>query len=226
MKLSVSRLLFTLSVLFIPIVSIADDTDDIAILMSPCTVPTSFSECFDLAASSLGENRQGAISLVSLSCDDQNYEACSFLGLLQEEGLAIGKDTVSAIPLYEEACNRQVGSACSRLGYQYALGSAVVADFVRARALTEKSCSLGFAEGCNQLAVLFDLDVEEQNELLLKGCELGGRSACSNLAGRYERGHGLPVSPERAAEFYARSVELGGLGRAVKSSDITILDTE
>ncbi|MCA9652087.1 MAG: SEL1-like repeat protein [Myxococcales bacterium] len=112
------------------------------------------------------------------------------------------------------ACDEGEAEACGALAAIHERGGPGIApDPARALELYRKACTLGSASACSSAAAMEmrkgeGADREAARTAFERACELGDGTGCTNLAGMYLMGDGVPVDQAKAAELNDRACGL------------------
>lgn len=159
-------------------------------------------------------------------CDTQSLKAFD----LRKQG---DKDNSEAMLL--KLCDEGCGRACSGLmkaddkrgceakipyGYSCYNLSYFEKDEVKKLELKVKGCKLGYTMGCDFLASDFAEEKNWPNALKYynKGCDLGDDQSCGQLGMVYARGDYGEKSPEKAYQYWSKSVKLNPNNTASKNN--------
>ncbi|MDR3157945.1 MAG: sel1 repeat family protein [Zoogloeaceae bacterium] len=166
-----------------------------------------------------------AAQLYEKSCDNENGEGCSGLGMLHEEG-SIGKtDRKKAEALYEKAflhhlkaCDTKDSKICLETAEAYEEGDGSLRqDYAKAAALYEKVCAKENGSGCERLGNLYEngnvlqKNAEKAAELYAmairyheKSCADGDGEGCFHLGALYDNGERMKQDSRKAFSYYKK----------------------
>ena len=103
-------------------------------------------------------------------------------------------------------------TGCSNLAYVYKQEN----NFASAYSYYVSSCNYGHAKACNDASMMIfnkkqgvPLDSKVAFTLALKGCELGNKISCANVAYAYRIAYGVTKSVTQAQKFYKKACKLG-----------------
>ena len=74
-----------------------------------------------------------ALPLLASACDAKSYRACSYLGLMYEDGHGVPQNIVRAIGLFSRACDNGDGKGCNDLAILYDHGQGLQPKICLAR---------------------------------------------------------------------------------------------
>lgn len=127
------------------------------------------------------------------ACDAKDYDACTWLGSLHDNGEAgLFADPVIGAAYHRRACNQNNGDGCNRLAYMFDKGLGVPEDPEAAVRYFEKSCEKEFGLGC------------------------------ANVGHFYEGGRGVTKDLNKAMEFYRLACDLGEQNGCVSREDLLL----
>lgn len=158
-----------------------------------------------------------ALSLARTLCDAGVSAGCVRLA-----ELGAGPDGPERLQILIDSCDAGGAAACTRLGSVYLRGGRYFAadvpkDVDAGYALFERACEAGDGSACGSQAMAFRPDVEKGAwgsvdpdpakaiALLEKGCALGGRGVCNQLAYSLEEFGPKPVDAAKVAEARRRA---------------------
>jgi TPR repeat protein/serine/threonine protein kinase len=147
-------------------------------------------------------------ALFGRACDGGEPAGC--LRLAKLEASAAEPDPSKVETLYTKACENGEPEGCVHLGEALESGSSGLGqDLVRAASLYRSGCDQGSMRGCTNLANLayqgaggLEKSAERSVELNDRACRGGDAVGCARLGMLYALGHGVPKSPERAAQLF------------------------
>ncbi|MBZ9993114.1 tetratricopeptide repeat protein [Mesorhizobium sp. BH1-1-4] len=168
------------------------------------------------------------------AADGGNADAQALLAALYTTGLAENEDTAApvssesmfnsqpsqkpdfetALPLAQKAAEAGSATGQAILGYILSKGPKTIRDLDTAHFWYEKSAAAGCPEGCLGLAVSLIRRKQPEHrtriaEALRRAADAGLPTAIYLLAALTERGMGVPVDLESAAELYQLAAEKG-----------------
>jgi uncharacterized protein len=151
-----------------------------------------------------------AFDKFTLGCERGDAGACSALGVMYEQGLAVEQDGKRAFALFDQACRAGNDGGCVNLGKAYVDG--VGADFNSRRAveLFTLGCDNGDMRGCTELAALYAVgdgvsrDTTKAAQLYAHACEGRQLDACYAVAKLHDDGI-IGPDPITALSFYEKA---------------------
>jgi TPR repeat protein len=158
-----------------------------------------------------------AASRFGPACADEDWAACSALGVISESGALGAPDDHEAARLYTMGCHGGNPRSCVNLGKLIERVSPAAADLALAQRLFTGACESGEEYGCAALGHTLMAGspgmaqgaAESQQralELLTGACEAGRSEACFDL-GELKRRGGQPSNVARS--YYAKSCAAG-----------------
>lgn len=159
------------------------------------------------------------VALFDRACTLGDPEGCYYAGRLLFGGRGVPRDADRGIERLEHACDDGVLRACETLVRQRvgerdakSTGSARWQN----RYQLQAQCIDGDANGCFYVGLYFDRgtngfpkDAKRGAAGYARGCDLGERVSCNNLANDYYYGDGVTQSFALAARFYERACREG-----------------
>ncbi|WP_334195386.1 tetratricopeptide repeat protein [Pararhodobacter sp.] len=131
-----------------------------------------------------GEQAQG-VAMFDQLCTDRDPWACTDLGYLYSEGLAVTRDPARAVALSARACALGLAVGCNNLAVHLATGDGLPQNLPQAARYYEQGCAGGSGLACLNLGDMLaagDLgtpDPARAQAAFRKGCDLGEAEACT-----------------------------------------------
>jgi len=155
-----------------------------------------------------------ALPLLASACDAKSYRACSYLGLMYEDGHGVPTNIVRAIGLFSQACDNGDGKGCNDLAILYDHGTGLPKDLPRAAELWAKACSGNYAISCSSLGAMYAFsdpphDYARAAELFSKNCDEVSQLGCRGQGVIYEEGLGTARDDAKAQLFYRKGCDFG-----------------
>ncbi|MCB9658531.1 MAG: sel1 repeat family protein [Sandaracinaceae bacterium] len=125
-----------------------------------------------------------------LACDEHDWEGCSALAsLLEEGGPGLPRDTSRAVDLRARACAGGFGGACHDLALMYLNGIGVRTDNDRAREYFSHGCGRDYGDSCFAMAIFArsggaSLTSAEVGRFARQGCAHRSADACEMVLER------------------------------------------
>lgn len=157
-------------------------------------------ECRKLYAA---DQQSEAIPFCEKACNQNDGEACFFLGLFYSSGVIQDatqrlKNYLKAKTYLEKACDLNNGYGCILLGELYDNGQGVRQDDQMAKAYYEKACDQNNGSGCFRLARHYERGHVLKNSQTAKGyakeyygkaCYLGDKNGCEDYQKLDKKGY-------------------------------------
>ena len=144
--------------------------------------------CASLAEVFYGNDPKSAFGIFQKGCDKGQFESCSELGHLYEDGIGVDKNPKAAFDIFDKACKAGHSQSCGRLApfYLEGLGD-MKPDEKRGAQLSKEACDDGDMRGCDNYGLCLmtgtgvDKDTNAASPYLKKACGAGFQDACKSL---------------------------------------------
>jgi serine/threonine-protein kinase len=150
----------------------------------PAATPATESGAYEQGKTAYDSKDYGqARTLFTQACDDDNMNACNYLGFIYANGLGIQPDTEMARKVYQKSCDGGHLRGCTGLGSVYQNGK----KYTEARTYFKQACDGEIYDACYDLGILYDQglggppDKQMARQIYQKACDGKVTEACERL---------------------------------------------
>jgi len=169
------------------------------------------------AARGAAASLEDVVALFERACDLGDPEGCAYAGRLLLEGRGVARDVGRGTDLLERACDDGALRACDAiLRRRYAERSAKIGPWTQTRQQMQATCLRGEGNSCFYVGLYFERgtngfphDPRRGAAWYQRGCDLGERVSCNNLANDHYYGDGVAQDFAAAARLYERACREG-----------------